>query len=95
MLEMLQNVFWAILTARMTKIWEEKQLLNQMQFGFRKGQAVTAPALMATLIAEQRIADKEPVFVFSQDISKAYDTVARHIGKEVAWRRLGLSEEFI
>lgn len=56
---------------------------------------MTAPALMETLIAEQRVADKEPVFVFSQDISKAYDAVARHVGKEIAWRRLGLSEEFI
>ena len=84
LLEVLQKSFWAILTARMTKIREERQILNPMQFGFRKGHSVTAPALMATLIAEQRVADKEPVFVFSQDISKAYDTVARHVGKEIA-----------
>ena len=38
LLEMLPKAFWTILTARMTKIREEKQLLNQMQFGFRKGQ---------------------------------------------------------
>ena len=31
----------------------------------------------------------------SQDISKAYGSVARHIGIEIAWRRLGLLEDHI
>ena len=50
---------------------------------------------MATLIAEEWVKEKKPLYVFSQDISKAYDTVSRHIGKEIAWRRLGVPEDFI
>ena len=50
LLEVLQKAFWAIMTARMTRVWEERRLLNDMQFGFRKGRSVTAPGLMATLI---------------------------------------------
>ena len=57
--------------------------------------SVTAPGLMATLIAEEWVKEKQPLYVFSQDISKAYDTVSRHIGKEIAWRRLGVPEDFI
>ena len=95
LLEVLQKAFWAIMTARMTKVWEERGLLNDMQFGFRKGRSVTAPGLMATLIAEEWVKEKQPLYVFSQDISKAYDTVSRHIGKEIAWRRLGVPEDFI
>ena len=95
LLEVLQKAFWAIMTARMTAVWEDKKLLHPMQFGFRRGHSVTAPALMATLIAERQVAEKKAMYVFSQDISKAYDTVARHIGKEIAWRRLGVPEEYI
>ena len=91
----MQKAFWAILTARMTGVWEDNDLLNDMQFGFRKGRSVTAPALMASLIAEERVHEKKPFYAFSQDISKAYDTVSRHVGKEIAWRRLGVPERFI
>ena len=95
LLEVVQKAFWAILTARMTGVWEDNDLLNDMQFGFRKGRSVTAPALMASLIAEERVHEKKPFYAFSQDISKAYDTVSRHVGKEIAWRRLGVPERFI
>ena len=50
---------------------------------------------MATLIAEEQVTRKQPFYAFSQDISKAYDTVGRHIGKEIAWRRLGVPDPFI
>jgi hypothetical protein len=50
---------------------------------------------MASLIAEERVHEKKPFYAFSQDISKAYDTVSRHVGKEIAWRRLGVPERFI
>ena len=52
LLDLLQEGFWAMMTTRMTRVWEEKKLLHPMQFGFRRGHSVTAPALMATLIAE-------------------------------------------
>ena len=54
LLETIQKGFWAIMTARMTGVWERNKLLNDMQFGFRKGRSVTAPALMATLIRARR-----------------------------------------
>ncbi len=95
LLEVLQKAFWAIMTARMTAVWEDKELLHPMQFGFRRGHSVTAPALMATLIAERQVAEKQVMYVFSQDISRAYDTIARHICREIAWRRLGVPEEYI
>ncbi len=55
LLDVLQKGFWAMMTARMTRVWEDKKLLNPMQFGFRRGHSVTAPALMATLIAERQV----------------------------------------
>ena len=58
LLEVLQKAFWAIMTARLTKVWESRGLLNDLQFGFRKGRSVTAPALMATLIAEEQVTRK-------------------------------------
>ena len=51
--------------------------------------------LDATLIAEEWVKEKQPLYVFSQDISKAYDAVSKHIGKEIAWRRLGVPEDLI
>ena len=33
---------------------------------------MTAPALMATLISEEKMHEKEPFYAFSQDTSKSY-----------------------
>ena len=38
---------------------------------------------------------KSLFYVFSKDISKAYDIVSRYLGKEISWRRLGVPEQFI
>ena len=79
----------------MVKVWEDNELLNDMQFGFRKGRSVTASALMASLTAEERVHEKKSFYAFSQDMSKAHDTVSIHVGKEIAWRRVGVPKKFI
>ena len=93
LLDVLQKRSWGMMTARMTPVWEEKKLLHPKQFGFRRGHSVRASALMAMLIAERQVKEKKAMYVLSQDISKVYDAVARHIGTETAWRRLGIPED--
>ena len=95
LLDLIESAFWAILTSRMTELWETNGLLYNVQLGFRKGRSATAPELMATLIAEERVYEKKPLYAFSQDVSKAYGTVSRHVGKHISWRRLGVPERFI
>ncbi len=40
LLEVLQKSFWAIMIARMTRVWEERRLLNDITVGLRVGRLV-------------------------------------------------------
>ena len=66
-----------------------------MQFAFRKKKRIEAPVLLATMLAEKYVRDNTTVYACSQDVRKAYDTVHRHIGKEMCLRRIGVPELLI
>ena len=50
---------------------------------------------MATLLAEQHWEERESFAALVQDISKAFDSVSRFMGKEMSLRRLGMPEGLI
>jgi hypothetical protein len=95
LLEVLAKAYWAIISTRVSKVWEDNCLLQKQQFGFRKGKSVLDPLLLATLTAEQQYCENSPLYMLLQDISKAYDSVARYIGKEMSLRRLGMPDDLI
>ena len=87
--------FWAIILVRIRGVWEKHELLHPMQFAFRKKKRIEAPVLLATMLAEKYTRDKSTVYACSQDVRKAYDTVHRHIGKEMCLRQIGVPELII
>ena len=72
---MVGKVFGRIVEARLRDFCEERGLLDDCQFGFRKGRACEDAYLVLSEIAQRRGEDK--VYAGFLDISKAYDSVWR------------------
>ena len=95
LLDVIMKGFWAIILTRIQHIWEDNQILHPMQFAFRRNQRIEAPVLLATMLSEKHNRNKVNLYACAQDVKKAYDTVYRHIGKEINLRRLGIPELII
>ena len=87
------KLFWSILSDRITSVWREHSLLQQQQYGFRRGVGTEDPLIIATLAAEQNYDLRQPAYEVSQDIPKAFDSVAR-VFKSLCLKRLGVPDEF-
>ena len=54
--------FWAIIIARIQKVWENNGLLHDMQFAFRGGIRMEAPVLLATMLSEKHNNANKPLY---------------------------------
>jgi hypothetical protein len=95
LLDVLCKCLYRTLIKRVYKVWEDHQLLSKWQWAFRGGAGAEQPLTLLQLISEDSFARKETLLAMSQDISKAYDYVHRHMAQEMALRRLGVPEDII
>jgi hypothetical protein len=70
-------------------------MLDILQAGGRPDFSTHTAAFALTRVFEDARARRLPVHAVLLDIRKAYDTVARPIGKEIALRRMGIPEDVI
>jgi hypothetical protein len=70
-------------------------MLNILQAGGRPDFSTHTAVFAQTRVFEDARARRLPVHAVFLDIRKAYDTVARPIGKEIALRRMGIPEDVI
>ena len=66
-----------------------------MQYAFKKEAGAEQPLTLLKLLSEEAFEKRRSFLAFSQDISKAYDNVERHLAVEMALRRLGVPEDVI
>jgi len=95
MLEVLRNIAVGEIIRRAAHRWQSEKVLNGMQYAFQGGKGIEGPIKIATAVAEDAFLYRKPYFSVLQDISKAFDKVERHLGKEMGLRRLGVPEEAI
>ena len=80
----MSGLFSKVLNARLTKVVEDKNLLGEIQQGFRKDRMGADNNFILNTIIMKAAAKKKKVHVGYLDIKKAYDTVSRF----ELWRRL-------
>ena len=95
LLDTLRKLTLGILQKRLTKVWLKHGLMDPNQYAFLPHKNTSQPLLNLMCMAEDAKQFKKPLYVVSQDIRKAYDTVPTHMGKEMALRRLGCPEHYI
>ncbi len=71
------------------------EILNSRQVGFRSLRGCPHAGLAATAAFEDSLRRQREIHAVFLDIRKAYDSVCRILGKDVALRRLGFSEDVI
>ena len=95
LLEIMRKAIFGITRKRVQKVWEDTQILNTNQYGFRGGRSTRHPLLNLCLVLEHARLKKKELHIVFQDIRRAFDSVEVSFGKEMALRRLGVPEYFI
>ena len=83
-LNAMSGLFSKVLNARLTKVVEDKNLLGEIQQGFREDRMGADNNFILNTIIMKAAAKRKKVHVGYLDIKKAYDTVSRF----ELWRRL-------
>ena len=89
------KLVFGIIKDRLQKHINGLRILNSRQFGFRSLRGTPHAGLAATAAFEDALRRQMEIHAVFLDIKKAYDSVCRILGKDVAMRRLGLPEEVI
>ncbi len=71
----LSKIYMRILNARLEELVEETGIVSEVQQGFRADRSCAGAVLVMQLLALQRGKARQPFYMASVDISKAYDTV--------------------
>ncbi len=95
LLEVARKLVFGIIKDRLQKHINGLRILNSRQFGFRSFRGTPHAGLAATAAFEDSLRRQMEIHAVFLDIGKAYDSVCRILGKDVATRRLGLPEEVI
>lgn len=71
------KLFWKILHNRLSKLVEDREILGQIQFGFRKNKRGTDSIVILTQIMEYLKKKKKKGYLAFIDLRKAFDRVWR------------------
>jgi hypothetical protein len=86
---------FAIINRRMQRAVEKAGLLSSRQFGFRSLRGCSFAGIAMVAAFEDAMRHRRELHAVFLNIRKAYDSVCRILGKDVALRRLGFSEDVI
>ena len=95
LLEVLRKAVCGILRNRLMSTMNEFQMLDDTQHGFVEGHSTVDPTMLLVLAAEDAKIHHTSLHAVSLDIRRAYDSIERTVGKDMALRRLGVPEEVI
>ena len=95
LLDTLRKTLLGIISQRQTKMWTHFKMIDDNQYAFLPGKNTSHPLLNLLLMTEDAKQYQKELYVISQDIRKAYDTVEPYLGKEMALRRMGMPEQII
>ena len=87
--EIIRKIWTTIVARRINRVWHEKGLLHQAQYGYRLDNGTQMALFNVINEIEGANARQETKFVTFWDIRRAFDSVPRYL-QLLAWRRLGV-----
>jgi hypothetical protein len=94
LLETMSKLIMKIIIERMTKVMIKYEVLRCAKFSGLPGTSTTVPITVLHAAVAQAKYEQQPLWVYFEDKSKAFDTVP-HSLLELAFRRIRLPEKFI
>lgn len=94
LLSCIYKMLTGILTTRISSLCESKGAFTAMQGGFRRGQSCLTKIATVQNIVTHAHRHKQPLYIFSSDIRKAFDT-ARFDAFNLALQHLGLDDRTV
>jgi ribonuclease HI len=90
--EVLRKVWTSIITARISRVWTELQVLHPTQYGYQFAMGTDTELLQIINVIEDAAEFKKRLILTSFDTTKAFDSVNKPL-MVAAWCRLGVPQD--